>query len=154
MTDMTHRFPRGFTLLELMILLTIVGIVAAVAIPSIASRTRPFDIAESSRRLNAEIGRLRARAVAEGQAYELVVDGGSTISIEHGTGDDRVVERTETMPEGASASLNDAASGSITFYPTGRVSGAGNLVISDGTSRHTVRVLASGMTRWIPEQQQ
>lgn len=149
-----HRTPppsRGFTLLELMVILTIIGILAAVVIPSIASRTQPFEIAEQSRRLHTEVSKLRARSVAEHKQFDLVVEGGNQVRIEQGTGDDRVVLRTETMPDGAGVELNGASSGTITFYPTGRVSGAGNLVIEDGVSRHTVRVLASGMTRLITE---
>ena len=147
-------FPMDTSSLpELMILLAIIGVTAAIVVPSIATRSRPFDMAESSRRLNSEIARMRARAIAEQRNFELVLDGGDTVTIEHMDGDDRVVERTETMPEGSGATLNGATSGTIVFYPTGRVSSAGNLVLSDGTSRHTVRVLASGMTRWITEQE-
>ena len=51
----------GFTLLELMILLAIIGVTAAIVVPSIATRSRPFDMAESSRRLNSEIVKILAQ---------------------------------------------------------------------------------------------
>ncbi|MDX1748634.1 MAG: type II secretion system protein [Halobacteriales archaeon] len=60
---MTHR--NGFTLLEMLIVLTLIGILASVAIPAIADRSQSFEVVEQARRINSEVSKLRGRAVAE-----------------------------------------------------------------------------------------
>ena len=143
------RSALGFTLLEVMIVLTVLGIVASVVIPSIASRQEPFAAAEQARRIHTEVSRLRAKAIAEQREYTLAVaESGASVRVRHVGDGETVIDRDETMAEGATATLNGSTSGTITFYPNGRVSETGVLEIEDGSRVHTVRILASGMTRW------
>lgn len=144
--------PSGFTLLEILIVLTMIGILAAVTIPAIADRSRSFEIVEQARRVHTEVSKLRGRAVAEQREYELVLSGGDTIKIQRkDAGGTKTVTRSETLPADATAKLNGASSGTVTFYPTGRVDVTGELAIYGSKSTHKVKILASGMTRWETE---
>jgi prepilin-type N-terminal cleavage/methylation domain-containing protein len=156
---------RGFSLIEIMIVVAIIGITAAVVVPSVASRTRPFDMAREARQVHTEISRLRAKAVAEQRQYEVVISEGQTVVIRHdeeraldskglegivdGVVDavDKVVDRSTDFASYATVEFNGESDGAVTFYPTGRVNGTGDLVISDENRSITVRILASGMTR-------
>lgn len=140
----------GVTLIELMIVLTLIGIVATVTIPAIATRTKPFEMAEQARRIHTEASRLRAKSIAEQAEYRIVVTNGSTVQIRKFSGGSETTLRSESLPHGATATLNGSPSGTLSFYPTGRVSGSGVLRFDDGNHPYTVRVLASGMTRWEP----
>jgi len=160
---------QGFSLIEIMVVVAIVGITAAVVIPSVASRTRPFDMTREARQVHTELSRLRAKAVAEQREYEVAVADGETVEIRHkdertldakglegvvdGVVDEiaTTIDRTSDFASYATVELNGEADGAITFYPTGRVSGTGDLVISDENRAITVRILASGMTRMYVE---
>lgn len=150
-TTIRSASPRGgFTLLEMMITITIIGLVSAIVIPSISSQSKAYDMVEQSRRIYSEIAKLRARAVAEQRDYQVQLTGGKTFTIrrDDGGGGWETVSTPETLGDTATATLNDAQSGTITFYPSGRVDAAGTIVIQDDVRENTVRVLASGMTRW------
>lgn len=163
---------RGFSMMEIMVVVTIIGITAAVVVPSVAKRTRPFDMAAEARQLHTEMSRLRAKSIAEQRVYEVVVSDGAAVAIRHleertldgggleGLPDlddivddaaDTVTDRTSDFASYATVEFNGEEDGTITFYPTGRVTGSGDMVITDGSRRVTVRVLASGMTRMYVE---
>lgn len=158
------RNARGFTLIEILVAVAVTGILAAVAIPSVASRSKTFDMAREGRQLHTDISRLRARAVAEQREYEVVVTEGHEVTIqpreeqEKGglvsgvrEGAESGITRTARFPDGSTVKLNGEAGGSIVFYPSGRVGSSGDIVLQDSRRKLTIRVLASGMTRMITE---
>lgn len=141
----------GFTLIETLIVLTLVGILASVVIPAMANRSKSFDVVEQARRIHTEVSKLRSRAVAEHREFELSLSGGETFEVARKEDDgSRTTIRTSTL-EGGSATLNGASSGTLTFYPSGRVDVLGDIRFFGSERTHKIRVLASGMTRWETE---
>ncbi len=151
------RDARGFTMLEILITVGLIGVLSAVALPRILPQTQPFEVAEQARRIHTKMARLRARSIAEQCQYQVQLVSGSDFQFKRRC----PVTPGAAMPETwtalgrererlthGTARLNDSAGGTITFSPSGQVDTAGTIVIGDERSEHTVRVLASGMTRW------
>ena len=110
-----RRAANGFTLLELIVVLAIVGIVLAVAVPSLASalRTDPRDRAVAG--VTGALADARANAVRRGVSTRAAIaPDGTAIEIPAG----RVaLEPGVTLDAAANESV-------VEFHPTGLASGA------------------------------
>lgn len=65
---------RGFTFLELILVLLIVGVAMALVVPTIGSRLQQGDIRRTALQLRATMALMRVGAVRQGQEMVLVVD--------------------------------------------------------------------------------
>lgn len=88
------REQRGFTLIELMVVIAIVGVVTAMAVSSSKDPPRPFDGAQSSAAIMREAAR---RAVAAGQVRADVLEDATEAAA---FGDARTRVRITTSSEG------------------------------------------------------
>lgn len=69
-----HRFNRGFTLIEMMVVMFIVGIAASMAAVSIGTGTRPQEVKNSVRHLYNSINLAFEEAVYQNQQFGLRFD--------------------------------------------------------------------------------
>ena len=149
-----RRKAGGFTMLEMMIIVVIIGIVAALAVPTFfASMPRMRARTEARNVLN--MMRLaRSKAISEGAQYGVYVDISNNqyllfkdisnpASMVYELADSIVTGPEPIQPDvvPTSSFTGDA----VVFLPTGRASESGNFTfdITDGGALRTVSVLAS-----------
>lgn len=72
-----HRAPRGssgFNLLEVLILLTVLGILIGIAAPSLARSQRRYAAFVAARTLRADVAHARLRAILDAVSVRVVID--------------------------------------------------------------------------------
>ncbi len=68
------RTSRGFSLVEIMVALTIIGIVLAAAVPNFTNRNARYRVEGAAKEVGTRIALARQQAVAERMPYRMVVD--------------------------------------------------------------------------------
>ena len=121
---------RGFTFVEMMVVLAIIGMAAAVAIPAIDAGMDSREVRRATRQIAATMHYMRGEAVATGKMHRMRISP-SRNAIEtddHSRWavltDRAIIERIE----GGMASGDDSVD--ILFYPNGATSGADVVVAS------------------------
>lgn len=141
------RSRRGITLIETLIVMVLVGVLAAIAIPRVAGSSDPYAAVEEARKIHAAMANARARAIATQRLHRFVLASGGVWRVQEdisgtwtATPDSGVADGTLTM-EGAS-------SGTVVYYPRGRVDAPKTIEVTVEGHAQTIDVLASGLVRW------
>jgi prepilin-type N-terminal cleavage/methylation domain-containing protein len=151
-----RRGERGFTLMELMVVLVIFGIVTAVALPGLNKFLRSVEISGTVDREAATLRIIRQRAVTENNNYVAVLGANDNILWWDDDNNDGVKNNTEktgqNMPIPSWITVtndpgNTFASDTLTFYPNGSASESGTLIFSnaDGYQKTLSVIRPTGM---------
>jgi type IV fimbrial biogenesis protein FimT len=151
------RYSRGFSLIELMVTISILAILIAIAVPSFSSAIRDSRIASLSSELQGALQLARSEAVkrrvnvvicrrnAAGTACENGTDWGSGWLVQQVGGD--VIKVWDSVQGMAITGPNAGT----TFRNNGMVTAASNFVVTQssctGTQKRKIEVSATGATR-------
>ena len=131
---------RGFTLLELMLVLLLAGLLIALAIPAIGTGTGGLDLKTASRQLSAGLQKARALAVGERRETRLSVDVDTRTFVV--SGDPKVY----ALPDGieiklftAESEAQDAQGAGIRFFADGSSTG-GRITLARGSAHAEIDV--------------
>ena len=138
---------RGVTLIEILLVMTLVGILAAIAIPRVAGSSDPYEAADEARRIHAAIADARARAVATQRQQRFVLASGGQWRVEEDVSGTWTVRGDSATARGT-MTMGGASTGTIMFYTRGRVDAAKTIRVSVDGHEQVIRVLASGLVRW------
>lgn len=144
----TCRSTRGLTLIEMLIILMLVGILAAIAIPRVAGTSDPYEAVDQARRIHAALARARAAGIAEQRSYRFVLSSGGVWRVDVETSPGTWTATSDSATATATVTLDGASSGTITFYPRGRVDDTHTIAVRVDGHAQTMQILASGLVRW------
>lgn len=102
----------GYTLLEIIVVLAISAILAAIAIPNWGSLLPTYRLNSSARQVQSELHRIKMQAVSENVGFQLVFSEGAT---EYTVQRDRKPWVNKPLPEG----IVIGKAGTISFSPRG-----------------------------------
>ena len=124
---------RGFSLFELIVVMLIIAIASALAVPALQGGWQSRAVRQGTRKLAGIMRALRERAVRRGVEQELVLDpDGETLHWSDGPG--------TTLPDGATIAAvsggwrDDDGSVRIIFYPNGGTTGFSAIVAGSNGS--------------------
>lgn len=138
----------GFTLIEIVFVLAIMAVLAAIALPNWGTLLPTYHLNSAARQVQSELHRAKSRAVAENTRYDLVFSAtGFVIKKNTNTCDSpSYASGTESrsLPEGVSIS----SSNTLCFTPRGTSNGGTvSLCNNKGAGKNVVVLSSSGRVR-------
>lgn len=135
-----RRDSSGFTLVEVMIVLAILGLVATLALPLLARRTPTASLASAAEEVRAALAAARSAAIAEDRE----------VSFSAATDGYRVDGEPHRFPPGADLSLQVRGGARIAFFPSGGSSG-GRVILHSASARREIEIEAiTGRAALVP----
>lgn len=131
---------RGFTLMEMLLVLAIIGMVMAVAPPLLSAAMPGLQLKSSTRSVAAALRRARSIAIASGKSAILEIDlEALTLKV---TGDIKAIhipEAIEITMVTADQEVTSEKNGNIRFFPDGTSTG-GRVTLRNGENGYAVDV--------------
>lgn len=127
---------NGYSLLELSVAMTVLGVLVAIAVPTISGFMRTARLAGTANTLEADLHYAHALATAQRKSYQILFHAGSYTLMRISPPD--TIRRRE-MPGSVACTATDTAK----FYAWGLTDPV-TITVADDHGSQTVRVLANG----------
>jgi type II secretion system protein H len=140
------RTPSGFTLIELMIVITIMGLLFTFTIPALNAFRQSSDMASSARNIARQLLLAREKAISTGQMQQL-----RFMANFQGTSDYHVWNGTSQvlswkLPKNITYNWATGTNNTYRMTPDGRCMDSGLIILTDARGHaDTVSVLSSGL---------
>ncbi len=135
-THKYFKYARGFTLIEIMVVVSLLGIIAGLTIPSFAQYLQRQKVVGATNELMADIQYARSLAIARRQTYQIDFELNQYDIIIPGP---NTVIRSKTAPSGVQFN----ADADPNFYPWG-LSDACNVAVNSHLKTTNVTLLPNG----------
>jgi general secretion pathway protein H len=137
---MTRRGIRGLTLIELLIVLVIMGVIAAITIPIFGSGVSTTELKSAARDVAAGLRTARGQAIGQRTEAVLLLDvAGRAFSVPPDTRVHRLAPGIELKLFTAQRDIVNENVGAIRFYPDGGSTG-GRVTLAAGERKFDVDV--------------
>jgi general secretion pathway protein H len=134
------RLARGVTLLELLIVLMLMALVAAIALSTFGGGVSTTELRGSARQLAAGLRTARSEALAQRRETFLLLDvAGKRFKVDQDPREHNLPGGVELKLFTAQNDLVDATTGSIRFFPDGGSNG-GRITVASGTRKYEVDI--------------
>ena len=135
------RHEEGFSLFELIVVLVLLAIVAAVILPSFTTGMQGIRLNTAARDMVTKLKQARSRAIAEQRSYRVAFGSPGQEEPTYSITDDYGVEVEKIeLPRGFKLILDSEVEPVVSFYPNGRSSGFQLLIQNPGEYRLVVEV--------------
>jgi general secretion pathway protein H len=134
------RSQRGLTLLELLIVMMLMGVVAAITLPMLGNGVSTSALRSSARSLAAGLRTARSEAVTERRETFLVLDvAGKRFKVDQNPQEHKLPDGVELKLFTAQNDLVSESVGSIRFFPDGGSNG-GRITVAAGERKFDVDI--------------
>jgi type II secretion system protein H len=165
MWSLTSYYPdesrcRGLTIIELLVVVVILGTVAALAAPNMSMWMEGYTVRKSGRQLVSDLQLAKMRAVSQGVQHRISFDPGNrSYTIQQGNASSGSTTWTQVdsvralsdeqnpyCARGVTLATN-FANNAVLFTPVGTASPAGTVTLSTSNYTRLVRVILTGRVR-------